>query len=137
MSKVVNNNKTQRQEVLKRIIKELHNGVPVDKLKNDFAKLIKNTSPEEIADMENALIEEEFPPEEIQRLCDVHVQVFEQSLKKVGKTSKIPGHPIYTFIEENKEAKRILKNLTSGVKKFKKGQPKEDEIPPVAARETV
>ena len=30
----------------------------------------------------------------------VHAQVFKQSLKKVGKPGKIPGHPIYTFIEE-------------------------------------
>ena len=56
----------------------------------------------------NALIKEGFPPEEVQRLCDVQVQVFEKSLKTVGKSSKIPGHPIYTFIAENKEARRIL-----------------------------
>jgi len=110
----------EHQEVLKQIIKDLHNGVPVDKLQKTFAKIIKNTSPEEIANMENALIQEGFPPQEIQRLCDVHVQVFEKSLARVGKSSKIPGHPIHTFIEENKETKRRLKELGKILKKLRK-----------------
>jgi len=128
MIKISNTQNTGKQEALKNIIRKLHEGVPADKLKKDFAGLIKNTSPDEIADMENALIKEGFPVEEIQRLCDVHAQVFEQSLKKVGKSSKIPGHPIYTFIQENKESKRILKQLVKSARKFKKGTPKENDI---------
>lgn len=128
MNEIINNNKDDKQKKLKMIIKQLHDGVPVDQLKKDFADIIKDTSPDEIADMENALIKEGFPPEEIQRLCDVHAQVFKQSLKKVGKSSKIPGHPIYTFVEENKEAKRILKQLVKSVKKLKKVTPKEKDI---------
>ena len=110
MSEIINTNKDEKKKKLKIIIKQLHDGVSVDQLKKDFADIIKHTSPDEIADMENALIKEGFPLEEIQRLCDVHAQVFKQSLKKVGKSSKIPGHPLYTFIEENKEAKRIQNN---------------------------
>jgi len=110
------------------IIKKLHQGVPVKKLIKEFAEIIRDTSPTEIADMENALIEEGFPPEEIQRLCDVHAQVFEQSLRKVGKSSKIPGHPVYTFIQENKETRGILKKLVKAVKKFKKAPPREKDI---------
>lgn len=128
MSEAINNTRKTKQEKLKEIIKKLHEGIPVDQLKNDFARLIRDTSPEEIADMENALIQEGFPPEEIQRLCDVHVQVFEQSLRKVGKASKIPGHPIYTFIQENKEARKILRSLVKSAKKLKKGKSGETEI---------
>jgi DUF438 domain-containing protein len=128
MSEKTANKHDEKQQALKHIIKELHSGVPADKLKKDFAKLIKHTSPDEIADMENALIKEGFPPEEIQRLCDVHAQVFEQSLKKTGKSSRIPGHPIYTFFEENKEAKRILKQLIKSVKKLHKSQYQEKDI---------
>lgn len=124
-----NNIKTnEKQEKLKQIIKQLHEGVPVDRLKKDFEGIIKNTSPEEIADMENALIKEGFPPEEIQRLCDVHAQVFEKSLKKVGKSSKIPGHPLYTFVEENKEARRLLKQLEKSAKKLKTASAKKRDI---------
>ena len=118
----------EKQNKLKKIIKDLHAGVPADRLKKEFAKLIKNTSPDEIADMENALIQEGFPSEEIQRLCDVHAQVFEQSLKKAGKPGKIPGHPIYTYVQENKEAKLLLKQMLKSAKKLRKGSPGDKEI---------
>ena len=111
MSEFINNS-LQKQESLKHIIKELHRGVPVDKLKKDFHKLIKNTSAEEIADMENALINEGFPVEEVQRLCDVHASVFKDSLKRVGKSGRVPGHPVHTYLRENKEAKKILKSTS-------------------------
>ncbi len=119
---------TDKQEQLKEIIKKLHDGVPVDRLKKDFASLIKDTSPEEIADMENGLIAEGFPPAEIQRLCDVHAEVFQQSLRKAGQAGKVPGHPIYSFKEENKEAKRILKRVVLLSKKLKKAGPSEKDI---------
>jgi DUF438 domain-containing protein len=99
--------------------------VPVEKLQKTFAEVIKGTSPEEIADMENALIAEGFPPAEVQRLCDVHVQVFDKSLKKEGKAGKIPGHPVYTYIQENRAARSILKQLAATVKRLKKGKDKE------------
>jgi DUF438 domain-containing protein len=120
MEEIAKDSLNDRQETLKKIIKELHSGTPVEKLQKRFKKLIENTSPDEIANMENALIQEGFPPSEIQRLCDVHAQVFEKSLKKSGKTSKIPGHPIHTFAEENKEAKKILKKLRRFMKKIRK-----------------
>jgi len=81
MNSIPENYQEEKQKILKKIIRDLHAGVPVEKLQKTFAKLIKDTSPEEIANMENALIQEGFPPSEIQRLCDVHVQVFEKSLE--------------------------------------------------------
>jgi hypothetical protein len=111
MNEPMSGDRGERREILKRIVKDLHAGVPVEKLRKTFAKLIKDTSPEEIAGMENALIEEGFPVDEVRRLCDVHVRVFDKALKKVGKPSKVPGHPVYTFLQENKAAKGILKEL--------------------------
>jgi DUF438 domain-containing protein len=128
MAEAIDNNRKAREEVLKQIIRELHAGTPVEELQNRFKKLIENTSPDEIADMENALISEGFPPEEIQRLCDVHAQVFEKSLRKSGRGGKIPGHPVHTFLAENKEAKSILKILTKNAIKFRKGRFKERDI---------
>lgn len=120
MSEHIDNIKREKQEKLKDIIIKLHDGVPVEKLKKDFSILIRDTSAEEIADMENALIKEGFPVEDVQRLCDVHAEVFEEALKKEGKARKIPGHPIHTFIEENNEARKIIKNISKEIKKLKK-----------------
>lgn len=118
MSELIDNNNRQRQEILKQIIKDLHSGVPVERLQKKFARLIREVSPEEIAAMENALIEEGFPPEEIQRLCDVHAQVFEKSLRKTKKASNIPGHPVYTFLEENRHARQLIKKINRSAKRF-------------------
>ncbi|MBM3312918.1 MAG: DUF438 domain-containing protein [Candidatus Aminicenantes bacterium] len=120
--------KSEKQAALKGIIRDLHAGVPVEKLRKTFARLIKDTSPEEIADMENSLIQEGFPVEEVQRLCDVHAQVFDKALKKAGKPGRIPGHPIHTFVQENKAAKSILKELKRAGKPLGKGDPGPGEI---------
>jgi len=128
MDEKITRTKNNKQEVLKSIIQDLHDGVPVDQLQKKFAKLIKDTSPEEIADMENELIREGFPPEEIQRLCDVHAQVFEKSLKKVKQASQIPGHPIHTFIQENDYAKKLVKKLKKRTRKLPKKSPPENKI---------
>ncbi|MEM5947642.1 DUF438 domain-containing protein [Spirochaetia bacterium 38H-sp] len=110
-------NDSYKQAKLKEIIKSLHDGKPVEQVKKDFEKLIKNVSPEEISAMENALIQEGFPVEEVQRLCDVHVAVFDASLKKYKSPKKMPGHPVHTYKQENKEAKTILKRLKKLTKK--------------------
>jgi DUF438 domain-containing protein len=56
-------------------------------------------------------------------LCEVHAEVFDKSLKKAGKPSRVPGHPVYTYVEENREAKRRLKDLKRALRKFKRGAP--------------
>jgi DUF438 domain-containing protein len=120
MSEFIQNPDREKQEELKQIIRELHDGVPAEKLQKRFRTIIK--------DMENALIQKGFPPEEIQKLCDVHAQVFEKALSKVGKPKKIPGHPLHTLVQENRETKKILKRLSRLVKKLKKTSPGESDI---------
>jgi DUF438 domain-containing protein len=128
MSEIVDHARREKQDALKGIIRDLHAGVQVEKLRKTFAGLLKHTSPEEIADMENALIQEGFPVEEVQRLCDVHAQVFDRALKKAGKPGRIPGHPIFSYRQENKETKRILKELKRAVKPLVKGRPDKADI---------
>jgi len=100
--------KEARQEVLKDIIRELHEGGDLEKQKKRFAELIRDISPTEISEMEQRLIEEGMPEEEIKRLCDVHVQVFKESLKGQALPSALPGHPLHTLTEENRALEKIL-----------------------------
>ncbi len=112
----------EKQKQLKRIIKDLHAGKSVDEVKKDFTRLIKGVSHEEISDMEQSLISEGFPPEEIQRLCEVHVDVFQSSLEKEKKPHKVAGHPVHTYMLENKEAKKIIKRLRPLLRQTVKGK---------------
>ena len=100
-----------RLEVLKDIIRELHQGGDLEEQKKRFARLIKDVSPTEIADMEQKLIEEGLPEAEVKRLCDVHVQVFKDSLEGRPLPAAIPGHPLHTLTEENRALERILMEL--------------------------
>ncbi len=127
MSEIIDSSRLEKQAALKGIIKDLHAGVPVEKLRKTFAALIKETTPEEIADMENSLIQEGFPVEEVQRLCDVHARVFDRALKKAGKPGRIPGHPVYSYVLENKEAKALLKELKRAARPLGKGAPDEKQ----------
>ena len=100
--------KEARQEVLKDIIRELHKGGNLEEQKRRFAELIRDVSPSEISEMEQRLIEEGMPEEEVKRLCDVHVQVFKESLDEKPLPSAVPGHPLHTLVEENRALRRIL-----------------------------
>jgi DUF438 domain-containing protein len=100
--------KEARLEVLKDIIRELHEGGNLGEQKKRFADLVQEISPTEIAEMEQKLIEGGLPEEEVKRLCDVHVQVFKESLEGQPLPTAIPGHPLHTLIAENRALEKIL-----------------------------
>jgi DUF438 domain-containing protein len=101
-----------RQEILKGIIKDLHEGVDMAILKQRFHELIRDIDPTEIAKMEQKLIEEGMPESEIKRLCDVHVEVFKEALGQQEPTVSPPGHPLHTFMSENRAAEDIVREIT-------------------------
>jgi len=109
----------KRQEILKDLIQELHAGKSVDDVKETFARLIQDVSPEEIAEMEQGLIAEGMPETEVKRLCDVHVAVFRESLDAQVRPETIPGHPVHTFRAENRAAEKVLTALQEAIDALK------------------
>lgn len=112
MSEIINN-REYRQKVLKELIMELNNGKSAEEVKERFAKLIEGIAPSEISEMEQALIMEGMPIEEVQRLCDVHAAVFKGSIEEIHSSElkrpeNTPGHPIHTFKMENRELEEII-----------------------------
>jgi len=127
MSELINN-REHRQEILKEVIKEIHAGKSVEEVKSKFAEAIKGVSPAEISAMEQQLVKEGLPIEEIQNLCDVHAAVFKGSIEEIHHPDEIPGHPIYTLKAENKAIeKHIDNNINATLDKFKKND-NEDNI---------
>ncbi|SCY73933.1 DUF438 domain-containing protein [Alkaliphilus peptidifermentans] len=107
MSELINN-REERKKILKELITELHEGKSVDDVKTRFNQLIDNIGATEIAEMEQALITEGVPVSEVKRLCDVHVTVFKESLDKAPTSDTVPGHPIYTFRQENRAIEKVI-----------------------------
>jgi DUF438 domain-containing protein len=114
MSEIINN-REYRQKVLKELIKELHDGKDPDEVKRKFQEVFEGVAAKEISDLEQSLIEEGLPVEEIQRLCDVHASVFKGSIEEIHreeftgeKPEDIEGHPIHTFKLENRELEKLI-----------------------------
>jgi len=101
-----------RQELLKDIIRDLHQGVEMSVLKRRFHELIKDIDPSEIAKMEQRLMADGMPESEVKRLCDVHVEVFKESLSAQEAPVVPPGHPLHTYMLENRAVmKRVFPEL--------------------------
>jgi uncharacterized protein len=118
MSELINNRekfmetKSERQEMLKEIMKELHAGKAVDEVKAKFEEAVGDITVAEISQMEHDLmVEEGIPVEEVQRLCSVHAAVFKGSIEEIHRSEKPedePGHPIHTWKMENKEVDLLV-----------------------------
>ncbi len=116
----------ERIEELKGIIRELHDGAPPEELKSRFAELLQDVSPTEISRMEQQLIAEGLPSEEVKNLCDVHVQVFRDSLEKQERAETPPGHPVHTFQAENEAFGEIADGLGDQLDRL--GEPPSQEV---------
>ncbi|MEW6185830.1 MAG: DUF438 domain-containing protein [Thermodesulfobacteriota bacterium] len=100
-----------RIAALKEIIKDLHKGEDLKVLKQRFLELVKDVAPSEIAQMEQQLISEGMPEEEVKRLCDVHVEVFKESLEEKTVPGLPAGHPVHTFMLENRRAEGFIRQI--------------------------
>ena len=101
----------ERRKALKGILQDLHKGVEMEILKGRFGKLIKNISAPEIALMEQQLIDEGLPPEELKDLCDVHVELFKEALDVQDRPEPPLGHPVHTFMKENRASEKIMSDI--------------------------
>lgn len=101
-------NVTRRKQILKNVLRGLHEGKSVAEVQAEFGELAKEAGSSEIAAIEQMLIDEGLPVEEIQNLCDVHVAVFRAGLDDQRAPETIPGHPVYTFRSENEIILRVL-----------------------------
>ena len=109
MSELINN-REYRQNLLKEVIRELHEGKTVEEVKAKFAEVIEGVSAREISDMEVQLVKEGLPIEEIQNLCDVHAEVFKGSIEEIHHPEEVPGHPIHTMRLENEAIEDYIDN---------------------------
>jgi len=90
-----------KKKLLKEIIKQLPSGAPPEEVKEKFKEALKGVSSEDIVKVEQELVKEGMPREELQKLCDVHMAVFAEQLQE-QELHLPPGHPISILIEEHR-----------------------------------
>ena len=124
MSEFINNDSIRREK-LKVLIKELHAGASVEDVKGRFESEFGGVSTTEISQMEQELVAEGLPIEEVQKLCDVHASVFDGSINDIHKkteNAEISGHPIHIFTLENDKLEEVIKEeITPFIETLKNG----------------
>jgi len=115
MSEYINNS-SKREEKLKEVVKLLHEGKPPEELRQEFNQLLAGASADEIIRIEQSLIAEGLPIEQVQFLCDVHVALFKELLDQQMPPEMQPGHPIYTFRAENEFVELLLHSIDEKLK---------------------
>jgi hypothetical protein len=101
-----------RKKILKELIKQLHSGVQPQEIKERFKNVLEGVTPLEISRIEQELIQEGMPREEIRRLCEVHLTVFREQLEKQSSKT-FPEHPIHILMEEHKIMLQLSEKLTN------------------------
>lgn len=103
----------KRKEILKELVLQLHAGnEDLPMLKKKFKDELGLVSAAEIATMEQELIDSGvITAEQVTKLCDLHVDIFRDSLVTNKNPQTIPGHPLHTYIAENEKAKELIRKL--------------------------
>lgn len=101
-----------KKALIKEAIRELHDGVPPEQVKEKFRHVLEGTDSLEIAKIEEELANEGMKREEMRRLCDVHMAIFKEQLEK-QQTNFQPSQPISILIEEHKTMLKMADQLMS------------------------
>jgi uncharacterized protein len=104
-------NRANRIETLKEIIKRLHQGADPDDVRRELTEIVKQTDSSEIAAMEQALIAEGMPVEEVQSMCDLHSEVLRDLLVESVSPATAGGHPVDTMQRENAALSKVVARM--------------------------
>lgn len=120
MSELINNS-ASRKELLKHMILQLHEGVEPEQVKQRLRQLMQKIPYGEVVEVEQELIAEGLPQQEVLNLCDLHSEALEGSIDLSGAKVVPVGHPVDTFTCENNELAKVVGQLSSlylGADKF-------------------
>jgi hypothetical protein len=133
MSELIDN-KANRIRVLTGIIKHLHAGNPPEAVQRQMRELVKQTDASEIMAMEQELMADGMPVEEVRSMCDLHAQVTRDVLVQIPTRKDIPpGHPIDTFRRENEALSNVIALMQTGLAELQ-GLPETNDPAPIVLR---
>jgi len=102
MSELINNSE-ERKRKLKTLILKLHEGASENEVREELLETLSKIPYGEVVEVEQELISEGLPEEEVLRLCDAHSAVLDGNVD-LSAFKEIPeGHPIDVMLNENKE----------------------------------
>ncbi|WP_167619343.1 DUF438 domain-containing protein [Maribellus sediminis] len=123
MSEFIDNSK-YRKARLKESILRLHAGDSTDDVRQELLENLSNIPYGEVVEVEQELIAEGLPEEEVLQLCDAHSAVLHGAVDLSASKSIPEGHPVDVMLQENKMLKRLSDNTTEELLaiKYRKGE---------------
>ena len=94
---------SKKRKLLKDMILHLHKGKAPETVQNELTKLLGEVPYGLVVGVEQELIREGLPTEEVLKLCDIHGKALKGIIDLKGAKSAVEGHPIDTFKKENSE----------------------------------
>ena len=114
MSEVIDN-RAERLRTLKGIIRHLHAGRPADEVKGELQQIVRQTDYSEIVAMEQDLLAEGMPVEELRCMCDLHSEVTRDVLVQLPAKIVPAGHPADTLRRENEALRGVVAAMRSAM----------------------
>lgn len=111
MSELINKAE-QRKELLKHLILQLHQGTAPEAVRTQLQRLLGQVPYHEVTEVEQELINEGLPIEEVLKLCDIHTAAMKSEIDTSAAKEAPPGHPADTFRKENRAIEWELQGLT-------------------------
>jgi hypothetical protein len=100
-----------KKGILKSIFRQLHQGARVEEVAEKAREVLHDLSAEDIAAVEQELVQEGIPRETIRKLCDLHLAVVKESLER-KPLSPPQWHPLFILMEEHKILLSLAQKLT-------------------------
>jgi uncharacterized protein len=107
VSKNIDNSKFRKAR-LKELILKLHAGESQDSVQQELVQTLGTIPYGEVVEVEQELLEEGLPLEEVLKLCDVHSTVLEGHVDLSGSKSIPEGHPMDVLIRENRALAAVI-----------------------------
>lgn len=114
MSELINNAK-KRKELLNHMILQLHEGTAPEAVKQQLIRLLGKVPYNNVVEVEQELIKEGLPQEEVLKLCDIHTMALDDILDHAEAKTAPPGHPVHTLKEENRALRKEIQTLAQFV----------------------
>jgi uncharacterized protein len=107
MNKDVDNSRIKRAK-LKELLLKLHAGESEESVQQELVHTLGAIPYGDVVQVEQELLLEGLPQEELLRLCDVHSAVLEGNVDLSASKSIPVGHPMDVLIQENKALTAVL-----------------------------
>jgi len=118
MSELIDNGGVAPKDLLKHLILQLHVGAAPAQVQKQLVRMLGQVPYGLVVEVEQELIEDGMPPEEVTRLCHLHGAALEGAIDLTEAPVAPPGHPVDTFARENGALRAELGALAAVVRKL-------------------